>query len=376
MAITETEQEAIEAYYAEGRRRAFEIGNRGPVRFVGDRALHPDIVEAYWRTGFYVFEGLIDDEELAEIQAELTSFRRRLPVHRGAEVDADGNTAVGAGLEARTVVWGPTLGDPVGGTNASHGRHPAKMHEPEPDANAPDEVVYVVLGTLQFIDAHLRLYAHPDLLGIAAALNGDDFTPFNEGIFIKDPGLGPSVSWHRDGVTHWDSPEWDPGTHGFNLMAQVHGCGPENGVWVLPGSHKERTVDIAALMAEAGSDRLPDAVPLVCEPGDVAIVNRQAIHGSFANVGSKPRVTLNLGFHRRRSVLGAMGSGIHGEVGLLDEERIAKRSEVIGLAIAARHDHRPDEEPFDYAPLRGQRFEWNDEARSRLRDYNLLDLSI
>ena len=63
MAITETEQEAIEAYYAEGRRRAFEIGNRGPVRFVGDRALHPDIVEAYWRTGFYVFEGVVDAAE-------------------------------------------------------------------------------------------------------------------------------------------------------------------------------------------------------------------------------------------------------------------------------------------------------------------------
>jgi hypothetical protein len=33
------------------------------------------------------------------------------------------------------------------------------------------------------------LYGHPDLLGIAAALNGHDFAPFNEGIFTKDPGL-------------------------------------------------------------------------------------------------------------------------------------------------------------------------------------------
>ena len=157
------------------------------------------------------------------------------------------------------------------------------MTEPTPADDAPEEVVYVLQGTLQFSDAHLRLYGHPDLLGIAASLNGDDFTPFNEGIFIKDPGVGPSVAWHRDGVTHWESPDWDQGTHGFNLMAQLHGCGPENGVWVLPGSHKERHVDLASMADEAGSDRLPQGVPLVCASGDVAIVNRQAIHGSFAN---------------------------------------------------------------------------------------------
>ena len=369
-------QDAMAAYCAAGRARAYEIGNRGPVRFVGDGALHPDIVEAYWRTGFYVFEGLIDDAELADIRADIAAFRRRLPTHRGSEVDRDGNPAVGTGLRTRPVVWGKALSDPVGGTKASHGRHPVKMHEPVPADDAPDEVVYVVLGTLQFIDAHLRLYAHPDLLGIAAAFNGDDFTPFNEGIFMKDPGVGPSVAWHRDGVTHWESPDWDQGSHGFNLMAQVEGCEPENGVWVVPGTHKERSVDLAGRMEAAGSDRLPDAVPLVCAPGDVAIVNRQAVHGSFANTSDRPRITLNLGFHRRASVLGQMGSGIHGIVGLLDEARVAERSEIIGYAIAARAERYPDEKPFVYRPLEGRTFEWTDESRAAIEDYNALDLSI
>ncbi len=366
----------MQAYCADGRARAFEIGNRGPVRFVGDGALHPDIVEAYWRTGFYVFEGLIDDAELEDIRSEISAFRRRLPTHRGSEVDADGRPAVGTGLRTKPVVWGKALSDPVGGTRASHGRHPVKMHEPVPADDAPDEVVYVVLGTLQFIDAHLRLYGHPDLLGIAAALNGDDFTPFNEGIFMKDPGVGPSVAWHRDGVTHWDAPDWDQGSHGFNLMAQIEGCEPENGVWVVPGTHKERSVDLAGRMETVGSDRLPDAVPLVCAPGDVAIVNRQAVHGSFANTSDRPRITLNLGFHRRRSVLDQMGSGIHGIVGVLDDARVTERSKVIGYAIAARAERYPDEVPFDYQPLTGQAFEWNDAARDSIRDYNALDLSI
>lgn len=375
MAPSETVQK-YGAYFDDGRQRAMELGNRGPVRFVGDGALHPDIVEAYWNTGFYVFEGLIGDAELADITADFAALRRRLPTHRRSKLDHDGNQAFGTDLEARTVIWGKTLSDPVGGTGASHGRHPVKMNEPAHDADAPDDVVYVLQGTLQCSDAHLRLYGHPDLLGIAAALNGDDFTPFNEGIFIKDPGLGPSVAWHRDGVTHWDSPDWDQGTHGFNMMAQAYGCEPENGVWVVVGSHKQRNVDIAAMAEHAGSDRLPDAVPLVCAPGDVAVVNRQAIHGSFANTSAEPRITFNLGFHRRSSVLGAMGSGIHGVVGELDEARIAKRSEMIGWAIAARRQRYPDETSFDYQPLRGHSFEWTESARTEIRDYSLLDLSI
>ena len=41
----------------------------------------------------------------------------------------------------------------------------------------------------------------------------------------------------------------------------------------------EGKIDIKQKIDEAGSDRLVDAVPLICEPGDVAITSRQAIHG-------------------------------------------------------------------------------------------------
>ena len=250
------------------------------------------------------------------------------------------------------------------------------MHKPTVPTEAPPGVVYAVIGSRQFSDACLRAYGHPDLLGIAAALNGDDFTPFNEALFLKDPGLGPSVAWHRDGVTHWESPVWDQGSPGFNFMGPVVGCTPANGVWVVPGTHKQRHVDIAGMVTAAGSDRLPDAVPLVCAPGDVAITNRQAIHGSFANTSPDPRVTINMGFHRRASVLGAIGSGIHGHVGPLDEQRIAERSKMIGWAISARGQKYPDETPFDYKPLAGTEFVWNEQARAAIADYNALDLSI
>ena len=150
------------------------------------------------------------------------------------------------------------------------------MFEPQPAAGAPDEVVYLILGSLQFSEAALRVYGHPQLLAVAAAINGPDFVPFNEALWIKEPGLGASVAWHQDGWTHWDSPDWDEGSHGFNFMAQLYGCTPANGLWVVPGSHQQGKADIQALVARAGSERLPEAVPLVCEPGDVAITNRQA----------------------------------------------------------------------------------------------------
>jgi hypothetical protein len=43
--------------------------------------------------------------------------------------------------------------------------------------------------------------------------------PFNQGLWIKELGRGGSVAWRQDGWTHWNSPELDAGSHGFNFMA-------------------------------------------------------------------------------------------------------------------------------------------------------------
>ena len=120
-------------------------------------------------------------------------------------------------------------------------------------------------------------------------------------------------------------------------------------------------------------------MPLICAAGDVAICNRQAIHGSFANTSDDVRVTINFGFHRRRSVLGVESGGVHNAVAVYDEARIRERSRLIAYAIDARKQRFPDETPFRYAPLAaanrrcigGRR-----EARAAIKDYNLLDLGI
>jgi hypothetical protein len=372
------EEAAMQAYLEAGERRAEALGNRGPVRFTADGRIHPDILDAYWRCGFYVFEGVLRPEELEEIEDDLVEILDRLPTAQGARLDAKGRPALGADLKAPTLFWSKPLGDPFGGTDLANGRHPVKMFEPEAAADAPKEIVYLILGSLQFSEAALRVYGHPHLLAVAAAVNGDDFVPFNEALFIKEPGLGASVAWHRDGVTHWESPDWDEGAHGFNFMGQLYGCTPANGVWVVPGSHKLRQVDIKAMVAGAGSERLPQAVPIVCKPGDVAITNRQAVHGSFANTSPDWRITLNFGFHRRRSVLGVKGGGLHNAPAVYDEARIRERARVIGYAIDARRRRFPDETPFVYKPHAdaGEAWRWDAAAKAGMKDYNLLDLSI
>ncbi len=372
------EEAAMRAYLQAGERRAYELGNRGPIRFTVDGTVHPEILDAYWRCGFYIFEGVLGPEELAEIETDLFDILDRLPTERNSPVDRKGRPALGSDCTAPTLFWSKPLGDPFGGTSLANGRHPIKMFEPNAAADAPQEVVYLILGSLQFSEAALRVYGHPQLLAVAAAINGADFVPFTDAFFIKEPGRGASVAWHQDGVTHWDSPDWDEGSHGFNFMAQLYGCTSANGVWVVPGSHKRGRADIKAMAAAAGTERLPEAVPIICKPGDVAITNRQAVHGSFANTSPDWRVTVNFGFHRRRSVLGVRGGGLHSAPAIYDAERIRERARIIGYAIDARRRRFPDESPFLYAPhaAAGETYRWDAAAKAGIKDYNLLDLSI
>jgi ectoine hydroxylase-related dioxygenase (phytanoyl-CoA dioxygenase family) len=236
-------------------------------------------------------------------------------------------------------------------------------------------------GMCQYMPAGLRVYGHPQLLAIAAAINGDDFVPFNDVIFVKEPGLGGSVAWHQDGVTHWNAPDWDQGIHGFNYQVQLYPTTAGSALWVMPGTHKQGRVDIKRLVSEnGGSDQLPGAMPLICAAGDVTIVNRQTLHGSFANTSPDLRISITFGFHRRKSVLGAktaLSMKIEGVS--YDAQRMDERAAVIAVAIDARRQRYPQEKPFNYQPFAGREdaFRLNDETFERvIRNYFTRDLAI
>ena len=372
------EELTMARYREEGTRRALELDNRGPARFGPDGRLLPEIVESYIHHGFYIFEGVVSEEQRADIERDVAHILDQAPMAPDSKLDCHGNPALGADCEGATFRLVRPLSDPFGGTNKNHGRHQIKMAEPKAPAGAPEWVVQVLLGPLQYSEACLRYYAHPTLLAIAVSINGEDFAPFNESIWVKHPRLGGSVSWHQDGWTHWESPDLDWGTHGSNTMMQLYGCDAGNGLWVVPGSHRIGKIAITSMCDESGSDRLPDAVPLVCAPGDVVVASRQAVHGSFANTSDNMRVTINAGFHRRASVLGVTGGGVHNPVSLYDEEYIHHRSRLIAYGIDARRQRFSEETPFEYKPLADEmdRYRWTSEVTADLHDYNLQDIGI
>ena len=368
-------------YMRAGERLAAEIGNRGPVRFGANGELHGDILAAYREHGFYILEGVIAPQEIAALRAATNSMLERAPVRHDAKVDAQGRPALGLDYARSPYTLIKPLSDPWGGTDIRGGRHPSQMTQPVAAADAPEEVVYLMYGMCQAMESGLRLYGHPQLLAIAATINGADFVPFSDSIFVKQPGLGGAVAWHQDGVTHWQSPDWDEGIHGFNFQVQLYPSKPASCLWVVPGTHKRDRVDIKArVAANGGSDQLPGALPLICAAGDVTIVNRQLLHASFANTSPDLRVSITFGFHRRKSVLGAKAAlAMEEQGGVYDEQRIFERAAVIAVAIDARHQHYPDETPYRYQPFAGLEgdFRWNDETFERvIRDYNLKDLAI
>ena len=370
---------AMADYIAEGTKRAREIGNRGPIRRAADGKLTPDILDAYRAHGFYVFENVVGPEELEELRGEVAWMLDRAPTDPKSDTDAKGRPAFGRQFTRPCYRFARPLSDPLGGTGLNKGRHPAKMVEATPAADAPAWTVQNLHGNLQLMDSTLRLYGHPGLLAVAEAVLAPDFVPYNEVTFIKEPGLGPSVAWHQDGTTHWDSPDWDHGAHGFNFMTQLYPSTAANSVWILPGSHKLGKADIRKMVEDAGSDRIRGAMPLLCEAGDTFILNRQVVHGSFANTSAERRVTLNAGFFPRARVMDRTVEHLDGRVVTFDEAHIRERSRMIAIGIDARRQRFPDETPYRYAPLADEADEnrWNETTREAVvKNYNLRDMYL
>ena len=50
-------------------------------------------------------------DELADIEADFLDIQSRLPVRKGADVDAQGRTAIGVGHQGLNLVWAKPLSD-------------------------------------------------------------------------------------------------------------------------------------------------------------------------------------------------------------------------------------------------------------------------
>ena len=229
------------------------------------------------------------------------------------------------------------------------------------------------------MDSALRAYAHPDILKMAASVNGPDFVPFHESVFHKAARQGAPTRWHQDGRTHWEQdgtsleqPDGSGSTHGFNLSVSWCHCTPENGLWVVPGSHRRWR------LANGGefppiTEWLPEAVPMTLAPGDCGIVSRSSLHGSYPNRSSVRRVNMVMGFHNRASVIGTETTNVHafvrpGEKKSIKytEDYVLRRARMIPLVIDARRQRYPDEVPYEYQGGYIGEGVWNARARAEI----------
>ena len=75
-----TEESAMVRYREEGTRRALVLDNRSAIRFDEEGRLDPVILQSYSRNGFYIFEGILKEEELQDIEQDLADLLDHAPV--------------------------------------------------------------------------------------------------------------------------------------------------------------------------------------------------------------------------------------------------------------------------------------------------------
>ncbi|MGB1808350.1 MAG: phytanoyl-CoA dioxygenase, partial [Porticoccaceae bacterium] len=163
--------EAMRNYLTEGERSAYKLDNRGAIRFDKQGNLAADILSAYSKYGFYVFENVLAEDELQDIKEDLDQIRESYPSEPNGKLTKEGKPALGADCLGPNLVWSKPLGDPLGGTELANGRHQVKLFEPEASASAPEFAPFILLGSLQFSESCLRVYGHPQLLRVAEAVN-------------------------------------------------------------------------------------------------------------------------------------------------------------------------------------------------------------
>ena len=182
-----------------------------------------------------------------------------------------------------------------------------------------------------------QVYGSPKILSTVASLYGPDFLPFAESIVIKMPTDGAPFPWHQDGkFKTGPQPE-----RGLNVGIYLYPSNEKNGcLYVIPGSHLKGQIDIEKEIEQHGQ-RLPNAIPVATEPGDVVLHSRNLIHGSFPNTSPDLRVTVYFGFHARATVQN-----------VYPPDHIAKREAVIPLCIQSRKNSGlfPNETPYTYQP--------------------------
>ena len=184
----------------------------------------------------------------------------------------------------------------------------------------------------------LEAYGNPRIHRAGYQLYGDEMVPFDESIVLQLPDHGTGFPWHQDGRFRTGVDVERGHNFGIYLTASTEGNGA---LRVLPGSHRQGILDLAAMVEEHGFE-LPGSALLPAEPGDANMHSRSIAHGAKPNVSKDLRATWYVGFHQRDAI-----------EGVWDEATIDDKLNLIPIAVEARKasGRYPDEDPFPYERL-------------------------
>ena len=150
----------MESYFERGQKRAYGLGNRGKLEFNPDGSLTDQIKEAYWHTGFYIFEDLLSSREQIDLKTEFESLIQIGTGTNFGPLEDNNIQKFSHDFDETVFSYSTPLSDPFGGTSVARGRYQAKMKEYEPPADSPEKIVISVGRCLEVLDSFLRLYGH------------------------------------------------------------------------------------------------------------------------------------------------------------------------------------------------------------------------
>jgi len=135
-------------------------------------------------------------------------------------------------------------------------------------------VLYRIGYTQAKSEEFLKLLGHPRILRIAEAIQGRNMICGGGfSMVTKTPGYGAAIPWHID-------PAHCKVRHGINIGIYLDDADAENGMlWVVPGSHKRTGFDLQEQIEQHGF-RIPGAIPVPTQAGDLVIHNENVLHGS------------------------------------------------------------------------------------------------
>jgi hypothetical protein len=273
-----------------------------PVVDLAQRPLSHADVAAYRRSGVLVVRHLLDETELAELDAAA----RRLIECAWAQPDALDFVA------------------------SPFGRHTQPV---------PYKVDYLLDKAPEF----RRLAANPRLLELAEAIAGPSFVPTWETLVFKDRVGGPRLPWHRDCAVYDNSVALAGGGRIVDVGIYLDASSPENGLRCLPGSCYWAP-DVARAAIELLNARWDDSpgVPVCVQPGDIVLHNVLTLHAAPETEGDERRVV----YYEYRPAEVEVEAGPH------DAAFVAAKQRALLDCLAERTAWPPaaTEEPFAYRP--------------------------